>query len=457
MNTVQVFEHPELGKIRVVDNNNTPWFVGKDIAAALGYSDTFGALKKHVDDEDKLVFQIDSAGQKRDTTIINENGFYSLAFSSKLPNAKQVKNWIARDVLPILREHNSPAKNDDNISESSVNMPDTDKNHPYMPELVPIEREGMRVLLTQQLAEAYETTVKVISNNFNRNKGRYTEGKHYFALEGEAKREFLNRPQIEDGLKNATTLYLWTEKGALLHAKSLNTDKAWEVYEYLMDHYFRTRETSRFHANGFSTSQFDVSVFSPEVQLAKTLLESIMRTELEQKRQAEEQARQAAEQERIAQEQARQAEEQKRMAQEQTRQAQEQEQHTEALKTVDRKLEDIRDVVVTRPETWRKDCLHLVSAIAQKRGGDSKAYQDTNVEIFNLVDQRAHVSLQTRLTNRLNRMKAEGVGKSKRKKLNKIDIIAEDNKLIEIYIAIIKEMCVKYEVSPSVLEEAQSA
>ena len=216
---------------------------------------------------------------------------------------------------------------------------------------------------------------------------------------------------------------------------------------------------------------YDVNALSPSLQTAKmlseninALIESMARTELEQKRQAEEQARQAAEQERQAQEQTRQAEEQERMAQEQERQAteqkrqaQEQEQHTEALKTVDRKLEDIRDVVVTRPETWRKDCLHLVSAIAQKRGGDPKAYQDTNIEIFKLVDQRAHVSLQTRLTNRLNRMKAEGVGKSKQKKLNKIDIIAEDNKLIEIYIAIIKEMCVQYEVSPSVLDEAQGA
>ena len=223
------------------------------------------------------------------------------------------------------------------------------------------------------------------------------------------------------------------------------------------------RKTGMYIPNA-TASPYDVSALSPSLQMATTLLknanillETMARTELEQKRQAEEQARQAAEQERIAQEQARQAEEQKRMAQEQTRQAQEQEQHTEALKTVDQKLEDIRDVVVVHPEAWRKKCLHLVAAIAQKRGGDSKAYQDTNIEIFNLVDQRAHVSLQTRLTNRLNRMKAEGVGKSKQKKLNKIDIIAEDNKLIEIYIAIIKEMCVKYEVSPSILEEAQSA
>ena len=105
--------------------------------------------------------------------------------------------------------------------------------------LVPIEREGQRVLLTAQLAESYETTPEIISNNFNRNKARYQPGKHYFALEGETKREFLDHHQFDDGLKNATKLYLWTERGALLHAKSLNTDRAWEVYDRLVETYFR--------------------------------------------------------------------------------------------------------------------------------------------------------------------------------------------------------------------------
>ena len=106
--------------------------------------------------------------------------------------------------------------------------------------LVPIEQEGQRVLLTSQLAESYETEVQVITNNFNRNKARYQEGKHYYALEGEAKHNFLNQTQIELGsVKNAKTLYLWTERGALLHAKSLNTDRAWEVYDRLVETYFR--------------------------------------------------------------------------------------------------------------------------------------------------------------------------------------------------------------------------
>ncbi len=88
-----------------------------------------------------------------------------------------------------------------------------------------IEHQNQRVLLTSQLAESYGTTNKVISNNFNNNKERYQEGKHYIALEGDEKKEFIyNHPKIKDGLKNAKTIYLWTERGAFLHAKSLNTD-----------------------------------------------------------------------------------------------------------------------------------------------------------------------------------------------------------------------------------------
>lgn len=112
-----------------------------------------------------------------------------------------------------------------------------------MNELKIIEHKNQRVLLTSQLAESYGTTNKVISNNFNNNKERYEEGKHYFLLQGGEKKEFIsNCPKIYDGLKNAKTIYLWTERGAFLHAKSLNTDKAWEVYDSLVEHYFQSRE-----------------------------------------------------------------------------------------------------------------------------------------------------------------------------------------------------------------------
>lgn len=111
-----------------------------------------------------------------------------------------------------------------------------------MNQLQIIVHDNRRVLTTTQIADSYETENKIISNNFNRNKDRYKEGKHYIALTGESKREFINLHQIEDGLKNAQILYLWTEKGAWLHAKSLNTDKAWDAYEILVDKYYTVKE-----------------------------------------------------------------------------------------------------------------------------------------------------------------------------------------------------------------------
>lgn len=112
-----------------------------------------------------------------------------------------------------------------------------------MQNLQVIEIEGQRVLTTRQLAEAYKATTDAIKINFNANKQRYTLGKHYIALTGDDLRQFKNEvrnPYLV--AKQAKCLYLWTEKGALLHAKSLNTDKAWEVYDWLVDFYFRVQD-----------------------------------------------------------------------------------------------------------------------------------------------------------------------------------------------------------------------
>lgn len=106
-----------------------------------------------------------------------------------------------------------------------------------MNELKITEYKGIRVLTTQQIAEAYGTDTKIISKNFSRNKERYIEGKHFICLEGEELKEFKTKRHFDDSSR-INKLYLWTEKGAFLHAKSLNTDKAWEVYDRLVDEYF---------------------------------------------------------------------------------------------------------------------------------------------------------------------------------------------------------------------------
>ena len=110
MNNLQIFENTDFGRIRSLVIGNEPWFVGKDIAEILGYSDTFGALKKHVDDDDKQNCQNSSFESNRGLTIINESGLYSLILSSKLPNAKRFKHWVTSEVLPSIRKTGSYSK-----------------------------------------------------------------------------------------------------------------------------------------------------------------------------------------------------------------------------------------------------------------------------------------------------------------------------------------------------------
>lgn len=105
-----------------------------------------------------------------------------------------------------------------------------------------IEVKGIKVLTTKQIAEAYGVTKDKIIYNFNYNKDKYILGKHYIEVSGDELRRLKTTCENQMSFKYAKSLYLWTEKGALLHAKSLNTDKAWEVYDYLVDFYFRVKE-----------------------------------------------------------------------------------------------------------------------------------------------------------------------------------------------------------------------
>lgn len=108
MNELKVFNNPEFGKVRTVEINGEPWLVGKDVAAALGYSNPRKALDDHVDSEDKRqgdgVTIRDPIGREQHPTVINESGLYSLVLSSKLPGAKKFRRWVTSEVLPSIRK-----------------------------------------------------------------------------------------------------------------------------------------------------------------------------------------------------------------------------------------------------------------------------------------------------------------------------------------------------------------
>ena len=104
MNNLQLFEF-ENQKVRTLKIDDEPYFVGKDVADILGYKNGSRDINNHVDDEDKLKYQISTAGQKREQTLVNESGLYSLILSSKMPNAKRFKHWVTSEVLPAIRKH----------------------------------------------------------------------------------------------------------------------------------------------------------------------------------------------------------------------------------------------------------------------------------------------------------------------------------------------------------------
>lgn len=104
---LRAFASEEFGSIRSIMIDSDPWFVGKDVAAALGYGDTDQALRKHVDTEDRLTRRFNGSGQNRLMTVINESGLYALIFGSKLDSAKRFKRWVTSEVLPAIRKTGS--------------------------------------------------------------------------------------------------------------------------------------------------------------------------------------------------------------------------------------------------------------------------------------------------------------------------------------------------------------
>ncbi|HFU4466083.1 TPA: ORF6C domain-containing protein [Streptococcus suis] len=117
---LQIFKNEQFGQVQLVEINNEPWFVGKEIAEILGYKNSRDALSKHVDEEDKGVAKRDTLGGSQDQVIINESGLYSLILKSKLPQAKQFKRWVTSEVLPSIRKHGAYALSLETVNEDAL-------------------------------------------------------------------------------------------------------------------------------------------------------------------------------------------------------------------------------------------------------------------------------------------------------------------------------------------------
>lgn len=116
MNELMIFNNPEFGNIRTMECDGAPWFVGKDVAAVLGYKDATKAARERVDAEDRGVAKIDTPSGQQEMTIINESGLYALVLGSKLPTAKKFKRWVTSEVIPSIRKHGGYINGQENMT-----------------------------------------------------------------------------------------------------------------------------------------------------------------------------------------------------------------------------------------------------------------------------------------------------------------------------------------------------
>lgn len=257
-----------------------------------------------------------------------------------------------------------------------------------MRELTITEYNGTRVLTTQWLAECYGTTTDTITKNFNRNRDKYVEGKHFICLKGGELKEFKANGQI-DILPNVHMLYLWTEKGTFLHAKSLNTDIAWEVYDRLIETYFTVKK-----------ELIDKKQLSPQLQLMNMLVENMNRTELEQKRQAEQ------------------------------------------ISRVEQTVGNIKEIFTQPIGDWKAEINARVREISIKSNID---YQALYNQLYGELETTAHCSLKRLQDNKKNRMEKAGNTKTAIKnETTKIAIIFEKPQLKAIFENIVKKYAMSY-------------
>ncbi|MCC0701478.1 ORF6N domain-containing protein [Clostridioides sp. ES-S-0049-02] len=251
-----------------------------------------------------------------------------------------------------------------------------------------IERNNERVLTTQQLADVYETDARNISNNFNNNKERFIEGKHYFLLQGDDLKNFKGIHTEYENLKFTSKMYLWTERGANRHCKILDTDKAWEQFDNLEETYFKVK------------------------QHKPSCIEDVLIESLKEMKDLRLQVNQA---------------------------------NNIALEAKT-EVKTIKEVVSLNATDWRKDTQQLIARIAKQQGG----FEHINMlrrESYELLNNRFGVDLNRRLINKRRKMAEEGVSESKRDKVNNLDVIQDDKKLIEGYVTIVKDMALKYGIS----------
>ena len=241
MNELKIFENPDFGKVRTMEIDGEPYFVGKDVAEILGYKDTSDAMKKHVDSEDKLTRHFADSGQNREMYVINESGLYSLILSSKLPKAKEFKRWVTSEVLPSIRKHGLYA------TEELISNPDIaiaafqalkeerEKNR-KLTDTIAVQNQQLAelqpkasyydlvlnckdLLSITEIAKDYGKSAKWLNNYLHENKVQFKQGNTWLLYQNHAEKGYTNtKTQTfngNDGNVHTKVHTYWTQKGRL--------------------------------------------------------------------------------------------------------------------------------------------------------------------------------------------------------------------------------------------------
>lgn len=186
MNNLQIFDSPDFGQIRTIQQNGEPWFVGKDVADILGYQNGSRDVNRHVDEDDRQNYQNGTFESNRGLTIINESGLYSLILSSKMPKAKEFKRWVTSEVIPAIRKtgkyeamaHAVPINDepvtdftqlefDQRIRIAAIIASCRRERLPLVAKVLSLDLEGMVPLMPAHITEAEQAAYQYISSVYD--------------------------------------------------------------------------------------------------------------------------------------------------------------------------------------------------------------------------------------------------------------------------------------------------
>lgn len=257
-----------------------------------------------------------------------------------------------------------------------------------MNNLIPIEQNNQRVLLTNQIAEFYGTTDRRISENFVRNQERYQEGKHFYYLNGEKLKQFKSEYANCVVADNVNKLYLWTEKGALLHAKSLNTDKAWQMYDILVDTYFNAKQQI---PRQLSQAEILAGLAQVNVELERKVLQ------VEQK-----------------------------------------------ANHIEDKLNNTIEILSkSSTDCWKEDMNKIINRLCSE---NILSYSSFKGDLYKELEDVAQCRISARQSRLRSRMEKAGATYKERQAISKIDVISRDPKLRAIFEGIVKQHQARFEM-----------